>query len=148
VVSTARAAACSALVLIALTAVLSGCGGKAAQTGGGGAQVVSVRERDFKISVSTTHVDAGEVVFRDRNLGPDAHELIVVRSDRAGLRLRADGMTVDEDGLEKLIVGALEPGSAGETRELRVLLVPGTYTLLCNMYGHYMGGMHSTLVVA
>ena len=144
--STARAAACSALVLIALAAILSGCGGKAARPDG--VQVVNVRERDFKIAVSTNHVDAGEVVFRDRNIGPDAHELIVVRSDRAGLRLRADGMTVDEDGLEKLIVGALEPGSAGETRELRVHLVPGTYTLLCNMYGHYMGGMHSTLVVA
>jgi len=110
--------------------------------------VVTVKERDFQISLSTTHVGAGEVVFRDRNLGPDAHELIVVRSNGGRLRLRADGMTVDEEGLEKLIVGALEAGPAGSTRELRVHLAPGTYTLLCNMYGHYMGGMHSTLVVA
>jgi uncharacterized cupredoxin-like copper-binding protein len=144
--STARAAACSALVLITLTAVLSGCGGTAARTDGG--QVVNVRERDFQISLSTTHVDAGDVVFRDHNAGPDAHELIVIRSDGGRLRLRADGMTVDEEGLEKLTVGALEPGAGGSTRELRVRLEPGTYTLLCNMYGHYMGGMHSTLVVA
>jgi len=146
VASTARAAACSALVLIAFAVVLSGCGGTTADASKG--NVVDVRERDFQISLSTTHVGAGEVVFRDRNLGPDAHELIVVRSNGGRLRLRADGMTVDEEGLEKLTVGALEPGAAGSTRELRVRLAPGTYTLLCNMYGHYMGGMHSTLVVA
>jgi uncharacterized cupredoxin-like copper-binding protein len=146
VASTARAAACSALVLIALAAVLSGCGGSAQHAEGG--SVVNVRERDFQISLSTTHVEAGEVVFRDHNLGPDAHELIVVRSDGRRLRLRADGMTVDEEGLEKSTVGALEPGTSGSTRELRVKLEPGRYTLLCNMYGHYMGGMHSTLVVA
>jgi uncharacterized cupredoxin-like copper-binding protein len=146
VASTARAAACSALVLIAFAVILSGCGGATKDASKG--TVVGVRERDFQISLSTTHVGAGEVVFRDRNLGPDAHELIVVRSNGGRLRLRADGMTVDEEGLEKLIVGALEAGPAGSTRELRVHLAPGTYTLLCNMYGHYMGGMHSTLVVA
>ena len=141
-----RAAACAAVVLIALTAVLTGCGGSGAQTPAVG--VINVRERDFKLSVSRTHIAAGEVVFRAHNVGPDAHELIVVRSDGGRLRLRADGMTVDEEGLEKSIVGTLEPGLAGSTRELRVRLEPGTYTLFCNMYGHFMGGMHSTLVVA
>jgi uncharacterized cupredoxin-like copper-binding protein len=142
--SSARAAACVAVVLIALAAVLSGCGETASLAAKD--TVVNVRERDFKISLSTTHVQAGDVVFRDHNAGPDAHELIVVRSDVARLRLRSDGMTVDEEGLEKSIVGALEPGRSGITRELRVRLEPGTYTLFCNMYGHYMGGMHSTLV--
>jgi uncharacterized cupredoxin-like copper-binding protein len=134
------------VVLTALTAVVSGCGGSGARTSP--ADVVNVKERDFQISISRSRVAAGDVVFRDKNLGPDAHELIVVRSDGARLRLRPDGMTVDEEGLEKSIVGALEPGLAGSTRELHVRLAPGTYVLLCNMYGHYMGGMHSTLVVA
>ena len=134
------------MVLVAFAAAFSGCGGTGTQRES--AHVVSVRERDFRISISRTHVSAGDVVFRAKNTGPDAHELIVVRSDGARLRFRTDGMTIDEEGLEKSIVGALEPGPAGETRELRVKLEPGTYTLLCNMYGHYMGGMHSTLVVA
>jgi uncharacterized cupredoxin-like copper-binding protein len=134
------------VVLTALAAVVSGCGGSGARHPSAG--VVSVRERDFQIKLSRTHVAAGEVVFRAKNTGPDAHELIVVRSEGARLRLRPDGMTVDEEGLEKSIVGALEPASAGGTRELRVRLAKGRYTLLCNMYGHYMGGMHSTLVVA
>jgi len=134
------------VVLIALAAIVSGCGGSGGERESG--RVINVRERDFRITLSRTHVTAGDVVIRAESTGPDAHELIVVRSDGARLRLRPDGMTVDEEGLEKSIVGALEPGSAGKTRELRVRLEPGTYTLLCNMYGHYMGGMHSTLVVA
>ena len=134
------------MVLIAFAAILSGCGGSGGERESG--RVVNVRERDFRITLSRTHVTAGDVVIRAENIGPDAHELIVVRSDAARLRLRPDGMTVDEEDLQKSIVGALEPGSAGETRELRLRLDPGTYTLLCNMYGHYMGGMHSTLVVA
>jgi uncharacterized cupredoxin-like copper-binding protein len=134
------------VVLITLAATLSGCGGTAAQRDS--TRVVTVRERDFRISISRSHIAAGEVVFRAKNIGPDAHELIVVRSDGGRLRLRPDGMTVDEEGLEKSIVGALEPGPAGKTRDLEVRLERGSYTLLCNMYGHYMGGMHSTLVVA
>jgi uncharacterized cupredoxin-like copper-binding protein len=141
---TARAAA-GAAVLLALTGAASGCGG----TAGAGLQapVVDVHERDFRITVSRTHLPPGTVVFRAINSGPDSHELIVVRSDRARLRLRADGMTVDEAGLQRAIVGTLEPAPAGAKRELRVTLRAGTYTLLCNMYGHYMGGMHSTVVV-
>jgi uncharacterized cupredoxin-like copper-binding protein len=141
-----RAAAGSALVLTVLAAVLSGCGATKSSAGGG--TVVGVTERDFQITVSTSHVPAGKIVFRAHNDGPDAHELIVVRSDGGRLRLRPDGMTVDEEGLAKWIVGSLEPGRSGVTRELRLRLAPGRYTLLCNMYGHYMGGMHSTLVVA
>ena len=45
-----------------------------------------------------------------RNRGPVAHELIVVRRGSAGLPLRADGITVDEEALEPLTAGALEPG--------------------------------------
>jgi len=61
--------------------------------------------------------------------------------------LRRDGLTVDEDAVEPETAGALEPGQPGATRELKLQLEPGRYELLCNMSGHYMGGMHSVLVV-
>jgi uncharacterized cupredoxin-like copper-binding protein len=41
----------------------------------------------------------------------------------------------------------LEPGDPETVRELAVHLVPGRYVLLCNMSGHYLGGMHTVLVV-
>jgi uncharacterized cupredoxin-like copper-binding protein len=112
----------------------------------GGSRVVKVVERDFRVSVSTTRLRPGTVVFRVANRGPNAHELVVIR-DSGRLPLRADGITVDEEGLEKQTLGVLEPAAAGGLRELRVKLTPGRYVLLCNMYGHYMGGMHAVVIV-
>lgn len=136
-------AAAIALLLIVAGAV-AGCGGSSPSAG---VRVVDVVERDFKISVAENHLAAGPIIFRADNKGPDAHELIVIR-DNGRLPLRADGMTVNEEGLEKQTVGVLEPGQSGDIRELRLDLKPGRYVLLCNMYGHYMGGMHSTIEVS
>jgi uncharacterized cupredoxin-like copper-binding protein len=110
------------------------------------AAVVRVTESDFKIS-SPRHVSAGDVVLRVRNRGPDAHELLVIRTGREDLPFRGDGLTVDEDALERNEVGVLEPGAPGSVRELAVRLTPGRYVLLCNMSGHFLGGMRRTLVV-
>jgi uncharacterized cupredoxin-like copper-binding protein len=107
---------------------------------------VRVVERDFHITASHGRVTAGTVLFRVTNRGPDEHEFIVVRAD-AGLPLRADGITLDEDALEKSIVGTIEPAHAGRTNVVRFSLHRGRYALVCNMFGHYMGGMHASLVV-
>jgi uncharacterized cupredoxin-like copper-binding protein len=131
------------LLVLASLALLafSGCG-----SGGHGAgAVVRVTERDFRIS-APKHVRSGDLLLSVRNRGPDAHELIVVR-DSARLPLRRDGMTVSEEKLEPVKVGGLEPGHPGSVRELRLHLAPGTYELFCNMSGHYLGGMHTKLVV-
>jgi len=131
------------LVLFAVAA--AGCGGSSASPT---ATALTVRERDFAITLPIRTLAAGDVVLRDVNRGPDAHELIVVRADSAAaLPLRHDGLTVDEDALEKATVGALEPDGAGTVRDLRVRLKPGRYVLFCNMSGHFKGGMHTTLVV-
>lgn len=106
-----------------------------------------VNERDFMIS-APAHVRAGEVTLRVRNHGPDEHELIVVQVGDRGLPLRADGFTVDEDAIQRAEAGSLEPGAPGGQRDLRLRLTPGRYVLFCNMAGHYMGGMHASLVVS
>lgn len=102
-------------------------------------------ERDFAIK-APRHLHAGEVQLTVRNKGPDAHELILVRSDDP-LPLRGDGSTVDEETLKRATVGMLEAGEPGGSRRLRVHLAPGRYELFCNMAGHYQGGMHARLVV-
>ena len=124
----------------------AGCGGTNG-LGSADATLVSVNEHDFRIAVSPQEVPAGEVVIEAQNHGPDMHELIVVRAGDAGLPLRSDGMTVDEERLEHATLGALEPGEPGTVRDLHLHLGPGRYVLLCNMAGHYMGGMHTTLLV-
>ncbi len=108
---------------------------------------MAVSEADFKIT-APSHVAGGEVTFRVHNKGPDQHEFIVVHSATGKLPLRSDGVTVDEEALQREEVGSLEPGKAGAIRDLQLHLPPGRYVLFCNMSGHYMGGMHSTLVVS
>lgn len=86
-------------------------------------------------------------MFTVDNRGPDNHEFILVRVGGAPLPFRPDGMTVDEDAVERRTVGALEPGEPGSVRLLRVHLAPGRYEFFCNMSGHYLGGMHAALTV-
>jgi uncharacterized cupredoxin-like copper-binding protein len=105
-----------------------------------------VTERDFSIS-APKHVRAGEVSLTVTNAGPDTHELLVVRSNGRPLPLRSDGLTVNETRIDKRIVGSLEGGRRQTTKTLRLHLAPGRYLLLCNMAGHYLGGMHTQLVV-
>ena len=109
-------------------------------------RTIRVVERDFKIDAPQT-VRAGDVTVMLHNKGPEAHELLLVRvQPLAALPLRADGMTVDEDALESVTVGALEPGPPGSVRRIHVHLKPGSYELLCNMSGHFMGGMSTRMV--
>lgn len=120
----------------------SGCAAQSSST----SQIVRVTEKDFKI-VAPKRLDAGDVVLRVHNRGPDQHELLVIKVGRRGLPFRGDGLTVDEEAVEGSELGALEPGESGGVRDLAVHLTPGLYVLLCNMSGHYLGGMHRTLVV-
>ena len=131
------------LLVLASLALLacSGCGSGGHEAGA----VVRVTERDFRIS-APRHVRSGDLLLSVRNRGPDAHELIVVR-EGSRLPLRRDGSTVSEERLEPVIVGTLEPGQPGSSRKLRLHLAPGHYQLFCNMSGHYLGGMHTKLVV-
>ena len=112
----------------------------------GGRPATKITERDFSIS-APKKVRAGDVTFTVTNNGPDTHELIVVRSNGAPLPLRADGLTVDEARVDPRIAGSLDGGGPRTTRTLHVRLAPGRYVLLCNMAGHFLGGMHRMLVV-
>jgi uncharacterized cupredoxin-like copper-binding protein len=109
-------------------------------------RVVDVTVRDFALT-APARVDAGDITLRVHNRGPDDHEVIVVRATGA-LPLRDDGITLDEDALEKATVVALEPVEPGTTTDLHVHMPPGRYEMFCNMSGHYMGGMSATVTAA
>ena len=136
----------AAVAAVAVVAAAVGCSGGTIVAGGSNT-VVRVVERDFKIS-APRRVRAGDVVLQASNRGPVHHELIVVRAPAAGaaLPLRADQLTVDEEGVRGGS-SAIEPYGPGSIRELRLHLSPGRYILLCNLAGHYLGGMHTLVVV-
>jgi uncharacterized cupredoxin-like copper-binding protein len=124
--------------------LLTGCSSNSEDHPRAGA-VVRVSERDFRIKIAPARVRAGDVRLKLLNKGPDAHELIMVRTARRHLPLRTDGLTVDEEGLKA--VETIEAEPPGAAHELRLRLKPGRYELFCNMAGHYLGGMRAVLVV-
>jgi uncharacterized cupredoxin-like copper-binding protein len=136
----------ASMFLAVLVLSISGCSSSGGKTHAA-TTVAPILEKDFKITAGRYDLRAGKVDLSVKNQGPDAHELLVVRETNSGLPLRKDGLTVDEDAIEKQTLGTLEPGQPGKTRQLHVNLKPGRYLLLCNMSGHYLGGMHTELVV-
>jgi uncharacterized cupredoxin-like copper-binding protein len=92
-------------------------------------------------------VRAGELLLETKNLGPDTHELLVVRYAGKHLPLRPDDITVDEAALKSVTAVTVEGFERGRTKEARIHLTPGRYVLLCNMQGHYLGGMHAAVTV-
>ena len=134
------------VVLAFALALLPACSAKSNEKAARGT-VVRVTVRDFRIKVSPAKVSAGHVRFLIRNKGPDTHEVYIVRSQPDGLRLRSDALTVDEEAIEDDVVGEEEAQEPRSTEELQVDLKPGRYELVCNMAGHYLGGMHARLVV-
>ncbi|MCW2966492.1 MAG: hypothetical protein JWM71_264 [Solirubrobacteraceae bacterium] len=138
----ARVSVC--LVVLAGAVPLAGCGSHAAAVPG---PVVRVGEHDFRIVAPAT-VRAGTVTISDTNRGPDTHELFVVREPaHTTLPLRADGLTIDEDAIKRETVGNIDGITPGHRADLRLHLAAGRYVLFCNMAGHYLGGMHRTLIV-
>jgi uncharacterized cupredoxin-like copper-binding protein len=123
----------------------TGCSSGAPRTGGQAA-AVQVTERDFAIK-APAHATPGQVRFTLHNRGPDTHELIVVRTRSSRLPLRPDGLTVDEEKLEHATVGTIDDVEPDTVRHVRLRLAPGRYELICNMSGHYRGGMRHVLVV-
>jgi uncharacterized cupredoxin-like copper-binding protein len=104
---------------------------------------------DFKLNLTVTTAQSGDVIFHLHNDGPSTHEINVDRTDLAPeqLPLRADGLSVDENSPLLTRIGSIEIVEAGDAANLKVNLKPGHYVLYCNLEGHYLGKMHATLDV-
>ena len=95
--------------------------------------------------MSAASAPAGEVTFTAENTGALPHELAVIRSDEAPDSLPLDGAVVDESGLD--VVGRIAEFPASETESGAFNLEAGNYILICNVAGHYQGGMFTAFVV-
>jgi uncharacterized cupredoxin-like copper-binding protein len=108
--------------------------------------VLPVTEKDFAISAPAS-ASAGDITFQVTNDGPATHEFVVVRTDLSpdDLPIASDGLSVDEDALQS--VGEISQVDFGTTESATLSLPPGHYVFFCNLEGHYLGGMHTALVV-
>jgi uncharacterized cupredoxin-like copper-binding protein len=125
-----------------LALLVAGCGAERDAA----SPAVGVTVRDFAIDAPRT-VRAGDVRLAVHNRGPSTHEVLVIKAPTPALPLRRDGITVDETALEDAEAGEVEGTQPGTTRTHTFHLSPGRYELICNMAGHYRGGMRATLVV-
>lgn len=128
------------LGIVVLAAVaLSGCGGAAPGP-------VTAQLKEFSITLGRASATPGAVTFNVTNAGAIVHEFVVLDTDAAAgsLQVGADG-TVSEDGLT--VVNEIEDIAVGATPTLTVTLTAGHYAIICNVPGHYAGGMHADFQV-
>jgi uncharacterized cupredoxin-like copper-binding protein len=86
---------------------------------------VPVSETEFKITLASTNLKAGEITFEAKNDGKIPHDLAIKQtSDKTKL---------------------IQPGG---TAELKVTLKPGTYELYCTVPGHEAAGMRVNVTVS
>jgi len=97
----------------------------------------------FSLKPSVSKAPAGKVRFIAANYGTMTHEVVVVKTDKTPAQLAEPDGTANES----TSVGEVADVAAGETKMFTVGLKPGTYILLCNLPGHYAGGMFATFVV-
>jgi len=115
---------------------------------GMGAKGAQMSKATMGIKLSEKSVKAGEITFRVTNSSKDTiHEMVVSPMKGADdpLPYVAADNEVNEDAAGNLgEVSELDPGKSGS---LTLHLKPGTYILYCNIPGHYMSGMWTTLTV-
>jgi len=90
---------------------------------------VQVVAREFRLALSRQTIRAGWAVLELRNMGEDAHDLVLERTGTNRILIRWP---------------LAQPGAVVD-REVK--LRPGTYRLSCTVANHRALGMHATLVV-
>jgi uncharacterized cupredoxin-like copper-binding protein len=98
---------------------------------------------EFKISASPKSVSAGKVTFTVSNQGHMTHEMAVIRTTKAASKLPVSYNRASEKGK----VGEAADIGAGKSKTLALTLKKGHYVLICNIRGHYKGGMRADFTV-
>jgi uncharacterized cupredoxin-like copper-binding protein len=102
----------------------------------------------MKIAATPAFAKAGDVTFEVTNNSKDLiHEMIVVKlkDQKTPLPYVAADNKVNEDAAGHLgEVSELDPSKTGA---LTLKLDAGTYMIFCNLPGHYMAGMWTTVTV-
>jgi len=111
------------------------------------ASVVNVSLDDsMTITLDRNIVPAGPVVFAVSNRGAVIHELVVLATDARPDQIPLDPAEPAKVS-EKTNIGETGDIPASRFSGIGITLQPGVYTVVCNEPGHFMAGMHATLIV-
>ena len=99
---------------------------------------------EFTLTLGVSAIPAGKVTFKVTNGGKMAHEFSILKTTTPGANLKVTNGQADETG------SIAETGdmAAGAVKSLTVNLKPGHYVVLCNLPGHYAGGMWKNMTVS
>jgi len=111
------------------------------------AAVVNVSLDDsMRITLDKNVIYAGPVLFAVSNRGAAIHEFVVLAT-----AVPADMIPFDPEEPTKVSedtnIGETGDITASRFSGLTLDLAPGVYTVICNEPGHFMAGMHATLIV-
>ena len=98
----------------------------------------------FSLVPSPTTAKAGKVTFKVDNAGTMPHELVVIKTDTPAKDLTVKNGKADETGN----IGETGDMAAGTSKSFTVTMEKGHYVLLCNLPGHYQGGMYKDFTVS
>jgi uncharacterized cupredoxin-like copper-binding protein len=100
------------------------------------------------VTANAASVPAGDVTFEVTNASKTmVHEMLVVKVSDLKAQMPYDAKTdrIDEDKAGSL--GEVSELDAGKSGSLTLKLEPGTYVLFCNLRGHFMAGMWTSITV-
>jgi uncharacterized cupredoxin-like copper-binding protein len=139
-----------AALCLTVPAIASGCGSSSDADSASTAAAkpadgtITVNLTEYKITATPDTAPAGRVMFDVANAGAIPHEFVVLKTDTPADKLLT-GNRADESGS----VGELSEKvlTVGAKKDLTLDLKRGHYALICNLPGHYQGGMHLDFTV-
>lgn len=105
--------------------------------------VVLGSPEEFSLVATPAEIPAGEATFTVENKGALLHEMVIVPAPNGAEGLKEANGEASEEGA----LGAVADLEAGKTESITVTLPPGKYVLLCNLPGHFAGGMYTDFTV-
>jgi uncharacterized cupredoxin-like copper-binding protein len=99
--------------------------------------------KEFSMVLSPAKAKAGTVTFKVTNKGKIVHEAVVVRTSVKASALRTSGGRASEKGS----IGEVADLAPGKSGAVTLKLKAGHYALICNIPGHYQGGMRADFTV-
>jgi uncharacterized cupredoxin-like copper-binding protein len=121
----------------------AGAAAKPAAAPAAAPHALTAKLSEMAIRTDSQTAAAGAVTFTVTNAGSVEHEFVVLRTAQPAAKLPLSGGRASEAGH----VGELGGLKPGQTKTLTLRLKPGHYSLICNLPGHYAGGMHADLTV-
>jgi uncharacterized cupredoxin-like copper-binding protein len=98
---------------------------------------------ELKMQAAPAAVKAGPVTFVVTNKGKAPHEMVVVPLAKGETKVAMkNGRAVEKGAL-----GEAPEMGGGKTKTITLNLKKGKYVLLCNVPGHYAGGMFTSFNV-